>query len=139
MHNLQGGFSAESILRPDPKFPKFLRVLGKGSGFPKGSYQKVIYQLDKNGNYQCQGVNGPKWNRTLNPAKLTPGEARVWSDALTVSEGIYDGTIPDPTEGAVMYHHGEIVPRSFQPLIGPKKGQLEATTPIGDLHPYRQR
>ena len=67
-------------------------------GFSK-TYEGVIYQRG-----QFAEVGSPLWREAGNPAALRGDAAAAYSRALTVAEGIYYGTIPDPTGGAVAFH-----------------------------------
>jgi RHS repeat-associated protein len=71
------------------------------SGIFPGSYEGVIHQPG-----QFQSVGGSLWQQAGNPAALTGRNAAAYATALTVAEGIYYGTIPDPTGGALCFHSG---------------------------------
>jgi len=75
-------------------------------GFPK-TLSGVIYQQDSNGNYEFNGVGSPLWNEAGDPSDLTGPNAASYAQALTVANGILDGTIPDPTGGAEYFYSSQ--------------------------------
>ncbi len=68
------------------------------SGFPD-TLEGVVFQPG-----QYAEVGDKLWRAWANPGALTPGNAAAYARALTVARGVYLGTIPDPTGGAMWFH-----------------------------------
>ena len=47
--------------------------------------------------------DSPLWNETADPSKLKGDKKKGWDRAVSVSNGIFGGTIPDPTGGATFF------------------------------------
>jgi hypothetical protein len=79
------------------------RVNSNKSYFGGNTYEEVIYS----GQYASVGCETCyRWNEFVNPDSLKGSASAGYSRSLEVAEGVYSGTIPDPTNGALYFHSG---------------------------------
>jgi spore germination cell wall hydrolase CwlJ-like protein len=77
------------------------RVNSNKSYFGGNTYEEVIYS----GQYASVGCETCyRWNEFVNPSALKGSASAGYSRSLEVAEGVYSGTIPDPTNGATYFH-----------------------------------
>jgi spore germination cell wall hydrolase CwlJ-like protein len=108
--------------------------IGSKYDFPdRSSYATIIYQSG-----QFEAVGGDLWNKAANPASLTGPNAAAYDRALTVAKGVYNGTIPDPTKGAVFFHSGWPPPSGHQDMID-RKTIVDSPKQIGNHYFYGYR
>jgi len=78
------------------------------------SLSGVLQQTDRNGNYQL-GYDTPLWRASGDPNSLTGKNALSYQKASDIAEGVLNGSIPDPTGGALYFHSGAIPSAVFFP------------------------
>jgi spore germination cell wall hydrolase CwlJ-like protein len=66
------------------------------------TYEAVIF--DTKFGRQFKEVDHPRWKEAANPAALSGSDAMAYKRAFAVAVGVYYGTIPDPTKGALFFH-----------------------------------
>jgi hypothetical protein len=85
----------------------------------------VIYQV-RNGvaAFSFTTDGSPIWPKTVTPEEFTGDDAGSWQKAVATAHGIFDGTIPDPTEGATLYFASrsfdgttKTAPKSFKDML----------------------
>ncbi len=82
-------------------------------GFPS-TLQGVINQTDSKGRPEL-GINTPLWVDSGNPDSLAGLSALSYQKALSVADGVLDGTISDPTRGARYFYSGDPPSKGFFP------------------------
>jgi hypothetical protein len=82
-------------------------------GFPS-TLQGVINQADSKGRPEL-GINTPLWTSSALPDSLTGLNALSYQKALSVADGVLNGTITDPTQGARYFYSGAMPSKGFFP------------------------
>lgn len=82
-------------------------------GFPS-TLQGVINQTDSKGRPEL-GINTPLWSSSALPDSLTGLNALSYQKALSVADGVLNGTIRDPTQGARYIYSGAMLSKGFFP------------------------
>jgi len=70
------------------------------TGYPK-TLSGVINQPN-----QFQGIGGPLFQASANPSSLTGGNGVAFALALSSATNILNGSVPDPTGGAISFYSG---------------------------------
>lgn len=96
------------------------------------SLSGVLQQTDKNGNYQL-GYDTPLWRASANPSSLTGGNALSYQKASDIAAGVLNGSIPDPTGGALYFHSGDLPGAGFFPK-GLASGRLAKSLSPGNQY-----
>lgn len=79
------------------------RVVANKLWFGGSTYHGVIHHKG-----QFTSVGDHLWNDAGKPGALSnPKDIEAYKRALTVARGVYNGTIPDPTDGAQYFHSYE--------------------------------
>ena len=87
------------------------------------TYTGVIYPSK-----QFDSVGRTLWDQAANPSSLVGRDADAYSRALTVATGVYNGSIPDPTNGALYFHSGTVPSGWFSGAID--AGRIEESQRI---------
>ena len=93
-------------------------------GFPK-TLAGVVFEHN-----QYASVGGPLWNAAEDPSQLTGLNAISYAQALSVANGILNGSIADPTGGATFFYSGSAPPSGFF-QNGISSGTLVPTYTVG--------